>query len=340
MNKTYFIDPNASDNFLEYKLLLELFGYSKGRFIVQYPNDWNKIISSYLEKLEVDGVTRVKIIEDLRKKKNEMIKISREEVDNSNWIECANRYASQFSPCSKLIGRSHDSKVDYSLNDVLLSGLDDGATAQVTFLETIENYRNLIRPIFGMGTEVFLADRFFQLRKISDQQVVIPRRNDTQRVSPFEILSILKNKENIISGEDIISGLNKKYPIQYDYYNFLLEIVRDADQSSKTKKIVIFFEEKKFKDNVTNNDYMFLVEHDISAILKKASLKKISLEYRIIPKNFFSRIHWRLVFCTKCALHIDAGIRFSSKGLKNSASWVAPSALSDLISPYEKYFPN
>jgi hypothetical protein len=253
LNKTYFIDPNASKDFRDYKSLLELFGYSKGRFIVEFPDNWNKIISSYLDNLEIDGITRTRIIEDLRKKKNEMIKISGDVVDNSSWFECANRYASQFSPYSKLIGGSHDSKVDYTLNDVLLSGLDDGATAQVTFTESIDNYRNLIRPIFGMGTEVFLADRFFQLRKFSDTHLFLPRRNDTQRVSPFQSLSVLKDEGNIIT------ELNRKYPIQYNHYNFLLELVRDADQSSKTKKIIIFFEEKKFKDNVTNNDYLFLV---------------------------------------------------------------------------------
>lgn len=333
MNKTYFIDPNASDDFREYKSLLELFGYSKGRFVVEYPKNWSAIILGYLDKLEIDGVTRMRIVEELKKKQNEMIKLNGQIEENISWIDFANKFSTEFSPSSKLIGKSTEKQIDYIIDNVLLSGLDDGATTRVTFPETIDNYRDLIRPIFGMGTEVFVADRFFQLRRINDIHLHSTRRNDIHPKSPFESLSALKNEDNITR------DLNKKFPIHYDNYNFLLELVRDADRSSKTRKLIIFFEEKKFVDNFTKNDHSYLVEHDITSISKEASLKNITLEYRIIPQHAFSRTHWRLVFCTKCALHIDAGIRFSSKKLKNSATWVTPETLSDLISPYEKYFP-
>jgi hypothetical protein len=273
----------------------------------------------------------MRVVEDLKKKQNEMIKLNGKIDENLRWIDIANQLASEFSPSSKLIGTSADSKVDYIIDNVLLSGLDDGASAQLTFRETIENYRDLIRPIFGMGTEVFLADRFFQLRRFND--LYVAKRKHVERESPFQMLDALKT-EDVITPE-----LDKKYPIHYDNYNFLVELARDANNSSKTRKLIIFFEEKRLVDNYNKDDYLALVQHDMTSIAKKASLKNISLEYRIIPQSSFSRNHWRLVFCTKCALHIDAGIRFSSKKLKNSASWVPPEALYDLISPYEKYFP-
>ena len=331
MNKTYLVDPKASDNFRDYKALLELFGYAKGRFIIEFPNDWSSIVLNYLDALEIDGVLRTRVIEEFKKKKREMLKPSQNLNECKNWSDLTTSVSSLYSPSPKTIGKENG-KADYIFEDVVLTGLDDGATSRATFSESIDNYRELIRPIFEMGTEVFIADRYFQLRRFKEKDEA--KNNILQSKSSFQSLSALKSESSINR------DLDRKYPINRDSFNFLVEILKDADKSSRTRKVVVFFEEKNFVKNLTENDFCYLLEKDIAVLAEKASLQNVVLEYRIIPQKSFARNHWRLVFCTKCALHFDAGIRFSTKALKNSASWVAPSDLYDLISPYEKFFPD
>lgn len=332
MNETYLADPAASKDFRDYKALLELFGFSKGRFLVEYPEDWSKTVLEYLDNLHIDGVVRKRAVEELLKKKNEMIQGPPIFEDGMAWAENAKKVIPEYFPESKIIGKKNDSHCDYNLEEVIIAGLDDSNTARSTFLETVNNYVTLTKPICSIASEIFIADRYFQLRSFKKSDIA-DRRNIAKK-SAFQQL------KSLISDSEITKKLSSKYSLNRDHYQFLLEFMIEAEKSSRAKHIVVFFEKQKLINNITEDDYVYLIEKDMASIAEKASLKKVKLEYNIIPHNVYAKNHWRLIFCTKCAIHLDAGIRFSRKGLKNTASWVARKDLLEMISRYEKYFPN
>ena len=100
----------------------------------------------------------------------------------------------------------------------------------------------------------------------------------------------------------------------------------------------MLFEEIRLKNDRTDDDYEHLVSSDIKAIRTKFCLEDDQLSYRIIKKDIYRQCHWRLIFCIRCAIHIDAGLRFSSRGLKNTASWVGGNDLVPHIEMFEPYF--
>ena len=65
MNELYGIDPEIPNSLRDINYLNELFGLHRGRFIVSFPSDWERLVFNNLSNLP--DLERAKVINKLKK---------------------------------------------------------------------------------------------------------------------------------------------------------------------------------------------------------------------------------------------------------------------------------
>ncbi len=169
MNERYAVDPDAPCDWRELKLLLDQVGLQAGRFLAQYPPDWEFFVRQHFAS--ASDMDRKRVMELLARRNKVALACNEPFRRHLGWPANAQK-AKASSPAAfedvvSLAGNAVGLK---TLQDVLYEvGKDwpSGVGAHVPMQAAA--YARSAAPLFELSAEVIMVDRFFRLRTDSGQ---------------------------------------------------------------------------------------------------------------------------------------------------------------------------
>ena len=162
MNELYAVDPNAVKNSRELKLLLDQFGFHKGRFLADYPMDWiDEARKHFRDSSEME---RARVVEHLSRAKGTLAyDVFAPYKSTLTWLENAKRTERPVPLFEAMIAEQELPPRVASVEQVIYEDkLADGVGEFVP--RTVESYLKVVKPLLAASTEVTLVDRYFRLR--------------------------------------------------------------------------------------------------------------------------------------------------------------------------------
>lgn len=160
MNERYAADPGLLANALYLKSLVEKFGIDTGRYLIQYPSDWEARVLEQLKLLSPIESERAKVA--LRRAKERLAfpeHADLEWVESRGWVANARRMTSCRPPkVSCLIAGDGDGKSGDEI--IQLDEIDWPPTAEERVSATVKEYRRVCEIVIKHSFEVFLVDPF------------------------------------------------------------------------------------------------------------------------------------------------------------------------------------
>lgn len=166
MNEKFALDPTACRNALELKYLLEKFGFSQGRFLVEYPAKWRKLLYQHIDTFP--PVEQQKAKRFVEKARDRGLLPSGLPFDaNQPWMSNAIAQKRQ-GQLTQVIGEAHpDALASTDVDDDVL-----GDSRSIRVLATAENLIRLAQPLLDASGEVVLIDPYVCLAKSSYLKVL------------------------------------------------------------------------------------------------------------------------------------------------------------------------
>ena len=166
MNEKFALDPTACRNALELKYLLEKFGFSQGRFLVEYPAKWRKLLYQHIDTFP--PVEQQKAKRFVEKARDRGLLPSGLPFDaNQPWMSNAIAQKRQ-GQLTQVIGEAHpDALASTDVDDDVL-----GDSGSIRVLATAENLIRLAQPLLDASGEVVLIDPYVCLAKSSYLKVL------------------------------------------------------------------------------------------------------------------------------------------------------------------------
>jgi len=123
MNEKFLLNPFSSDNYTEYRVIMEQFGFSKGKFLLEYPSNWSTLILDKLDANSIGELKRKKAVEKLNKFVREMIPLEFAFSNNKSWLENAEILREMQENAAKIItDNPDDNQIDFE--DAVIFGVD------------------------------------------------------------------------------------------------------------------------------------------------------------------------------------------------------------------------
>lgn len=159
VNDIYAIDPNAPEDLKDLKLLSELFGFSHGRFVAEYPADWVYFLQSRLKEMGSLDQSRASIL--LNKFLKNTLPVEGGYMRSKDWLSNALEFQSKEHKFKKII-TSENVKNIPSLSSILYE--DELPDARGDHIKPdLNSYRHAVGPLFLVSTEIHIQDMYFTL---------------------------------------------------------------------------------------------------------------------------------------------------------------------------------
>lgn len=91
MHSVFAVEPEAINNWADFRYITEKFGYSKGLLISRYPKNWMKRVIDAARANNVPDVEQLRIVERLNQIKNDRLFKSGLSFNGGSWLENATR---------------------------------------------------------------------------------------------------------------------------------------------------------------------------------------------------------------------------------------------------------
>lgn len=157
MNEKFALDPTACRNALELKYLLEKFGLAQGRFLVEYPAKWRKLLYQHIDTFPpVEQQKAKRFVEKARERG--MLSSGLPFDTNQPWINNAITQK-RLGQLTQVIGEAPpDALATTDVDDDVL-GDSRGARVPATAAALI----GVAQPLLDVSGEVVLIDPYFSL---------------------------------------------------------------------------------------------------------------------------------------------------------------------------------
>lgn len=162
MNEQYAIDPNAPEDAKDVLALMHLFGMSNGRFIINFPSDWQLKLLGHAENFS--AIDRKKIIECLKTLSDAFQEVDCGYQISKDWL--SNAIDAKFRHgvhADILTAKPNDDGFD-TLQKFLWETVDRADSRGAHISASISAYSNAVRPLFAGSTEVHIIDKFLKIR--------------------------------------------------------------------------------------------------------------------------------------------------------------------------------
>ena len=158
MNDLYAIDPRAPRGLSEIKILSDLFGFSHGRFIARYPNDWEKLLSARRNELSDNDNARLTIL--IKRLSENTIPLSEVYRMNQDWLANVLKVEDKEKKFKKVVCQRDIDNNHISMNKFLYEqDIPDARGDHVR--ADVKTYQQLITPLFLVSTEIHFQDMYF-----------------------------------------------------------------------------------------------------------------------------------------------------------------------------------
>lgn len=159
VNDIYAIDPGAPQDLRDLKLLAELFGFSHGRFIAEYPAEWPLILQGKFKTLRPIDQSRASVL--LEKFLSNTLPVEGRYLRGKDWLSNVLDFQSKEHKFKKIVTANEVYDLP-TLSQVLYEDeLPDSRGEHIK--PTINSYRFAIAPLFTVSTEIHIQDMYFFL---------------------------------------------------------------------------------------------------------------------------------------------------------------------------------
>lgn len=162
MNEVFAIDPDAPKDIKDIKAMFENFGFSNGRFIANYPNDWQQMLATNMNRLE--GLDRSRFIRLLDLHRDTLLTVPGEFRRGKKWIDNVSSNNLKKIGIDKILADDPNELGLETLNDFLWIKDIENVSRGAHIPMTLDSYKHAIRPIFEHQSEVHMVDPYFHLR--------------------------------------------------------------------------------------------------------------------------------------------------------------------------------
>lgn len=159
MNEKYAVDPVAFNSALEFRYLLEKFGFDQGRFLAEYPKKWRKMLFDHIVTLPDVEQMRIKRVLECRADRS-MLRMGLPYDSGRSWVENA--------VDKKAAGLFTEVFAGKGSGLLTLHDIDDEQLADSRGVRVVATAKNLLavaEPLLQCSMEVFLIDPYITLGK-------------------------------------------------------------------------------------------------------------------------------------------------------------------------------
>jgi hypothetical protein len=298
MNELYTFDPRLLADYVTAREVLDFFGFSSGRFLFSFPRE--ELGSVFLDLLKnLDGLQRKRAEVYLGQKAKELISLNINYDSGLDWMLNAVAQDELRSDLRFLMAKDMDDLFRHFYSDWQLGG-------SYFFEETLDEYLSILRLLPYFNSEIFIVDPFFSLR-IFD----LAEHNSS---SPPRIASRFPN-------DLLMPRILSTHKLHRDKNLFLESLLTQFAEKREKFHVVIVLRELRLQSDLSGNDQIVCMEHDLSALSRKLSLSPGSLGYVLLPDSSYP--HWRFVSGINAGIQLDSGISFSKRKSSklNQARW-------------------
>ena len=241
MNNIYAIDPSPEKDLKDLSVLSNLFGFSTGRFIANYPNDWISFLKKTIEQMKPIEKVRAGVL--LTKIQKNSLPFDDPSLYSykrgSNWISNASELQQRLfvftqvveaKELEKFLHRTDlpDGQGDHIIRPI---GLSHQKWSDLLLL----TYERLIDPLFRVSTEIHVQDMHFNFCNENRH-----RNRGIWNVTNKLIYLADKYKRC----EKLIFHLNKDNNEAQNFFNTFEDIRKEPN--AETLEIIYTLEDKKF----------------------------------------------------------------------------------------------
>ena len=162
MNDIYGLDPAAPNGVKDLKVLCDLFGFTQGRFLANYPHDWLSMLRQRMTNLSDNDRARAAIL--LKKFLDGAIPVDGKYLRSKDWLTNAIDLQDKERKFRDIISTSDSQSNFPSLEKVLYEDeLPDSRGSHIKM--DLKSYQFTIAPLFLVSTEIHLQDMYFILEE-------------------------------------------------------------------------------------------------------------------------------------------------------------------------------
>jgi hypothetical protein len=236
MNEIFAIDPNAPRDIKDIKAMFENFGLTNGRFIANYPNDWQQMLTANMNRLE--GLDRSRFIRLLDLHRDTLLGISGDYRRGKTWLDNLSDNNLKRIGIDKILADDPNPLGLETLNDFLWNQDVVNMSRGAHIPMTLDSYRHAIAPIFEHQTEIHIVDPYFHLRT---------DRGDIHRAKISLLREILKLAEKSSRCDFLILHFKKIIGISREAQeefieSDLIEIIKDCSINRLSVNFVVWDE--------------------------------------------------------------------------------------------------
>lgn len=160
MNDKYAADPSAPENYYQLRQLLQEFGLFRGRYLMRFPEDWERLVISRLNAAFPVEQQRIKLA--LRRAQERLAFLSGPSGDwvlELDWSRDANRLVERIGRDLQgvIVAESRAPEISGAL---AFAHLDFPPTAEERIAPTPQEYARVCNVVVSHSYEVFLVDPY------------------------------------------------------------------------------------------------------------------------------------------------------------------------------------
>ena len=154
------VDPEAVNNWKDFRYVIEKFGVSNGRLISRFPKNWKRMVYEACEKC--NPIERKKIEEKLIKIDVLFLRNSRDYIPEYNWIGNAVKDHAK-KPFKLIITNETNNEIReiVSVTDLTDDNIFFNVKREVIVKRKSSELTKYLNPLISLATEVFFVDPHF-----------------------------------------------------------------------------------------------------------------------------------------------------------------------------------
>ena len=157
MNEIYAIDPSAPEDLKDLNMLSELFGFSQGRFIAKYPDDWVAFLKNKVGQMSSIDQSRASVL--LQRFHEKSLPVSGTYFRGRDWLSNAVNLQDQQRKFTRIVTTPNNENLPSLGNFLYKEDVPDSRGEHIGC--DIYSYRKSIAPLFQSSTEIHVQDMFF-----------------------------------------------------------------------------------------------------------------------------------------------------------------------------------